>query len=271
MLRSNEFTVFILALSCIFVESDIIPSPAVCATYPNEEFAIDLTRCQNTCEYYGRTWDCPINYKPNGDCYCKPGFARLKEDGKCVSVTTHAKCVSRLPIQPESCNKPNEIYTETVYVGVCDISCRTHGCLSTSVYTYSAQPVTEVRWGPHCTCGRNDAETYSYSSLKYKRLSNGQCVALSDPQCEAEFQPSPARCAALGQIYIVNAPCQALCYGGQYCPPPGPTCICPPNKIGKRHQTFYQPYSGNYYHIDMLTCYNPTACPPATAGGGGND
>lgn len=72
----------------------------VCKTFPNEEFAIDLQRCQNTCEYYGRTWDCPIIYKPKGDCYCKPGFARLVEDGKCVSVTKNAQCVAKLPIKP---------------------------------------------------------------------------------------------------------------------------------------------------------------------------
>lgn len=39
------------------------------------------------------------------------------------------------------------------------------------------------------------------------------------------------RCAALGQTYTVNAPCQQSCYGEQYCPPPGPTCVCPSNKF----------------------------------------
>lgn len=72
--------------------------PAVCGRLPNEEFAIDLSRCQNTCEYYGRTWDCPISYKPNGDCYCKPGFARIADDGKCVSVINNVTCLTRLPI-----------------------------------------------------------------------------------------------------------------------------------------------------------------------------
>lgn len=73
----------------------------MCATYPNEEFAVDLHRCQNTCQYYGRKWDCPLNYKPFGDCYCKRGFARIADDyGKCVSVTNNVKCVAQLPIQP---------------------------------------------------------------------------------------------------------------------------------------------------------------------------
>lgn len=72
----------------------------MCNKLAHEEFAIDLGRCQNTCEYYGRTWDCPKNYKPNGDCYCMPGFARIQEDGKCVSVTNNATCKAQLPIQP---------------------------------------------------------------------------------------------------------------------------------------------------------------------------
>lgn len=72
---------------------------AVCATFPNEEFAVDLRRCQNTCEFYGRNYDCPKSYyKPFGDCYCKNGFARLADDGKCVSVTNNAVCVGRLPV-----------------------------------------------------------------------------------------------------------------------------------------------------------------------------
>lgn len=71
-----------------------------CADFPNEEFAIDIERCQNTCEFYGRTYDCPDYYKPRGDCYCKEGFARIRENGKCVSVKRNAKCVAQLPIQP---------------------------------------------------------------------------------------------------------------------------------------------------------------------------
>lgn len=76
------------------------PFAELCAVFPNEEFLIDLTKCQNTCEFYGRTWDCPNYYKPKGDCYCKDGFARIEEDGECVSVTENAKCAARLPIQP---------------------------------------------------------------------------------------------------------------------------------------------------------------------------
>lgn len=73
---------------------------AECEKFPNEEFDMNLERCQNTCQYYGRTWDCPLSYKPGGDCFCKPGFARLKEDGKCVSVTKNAACKAQLPITP---------------------------------------------------------------------------------------------------------------------------------------------------------------------------
>lgn len=71
-----------------------------CALFPNEEFLIDLKKCQNTCEFYGRDWDCPNYYKPKGDCYCMDGFARLEEDGECVSVTGNAECAAKLPTQP---------------------------------------------------------------------------------------------------------------------------------------------------------------------------
>lgn len=74
-------------------------SLANCANRPNEEFAIDLSRCQNTCELYGRKWQCPSYYKPRGDCYCKDGYARITEGGECVSVKENADCVAQLPVQ----------------------------------------------------------------------------------------------------------------------------------------------------------------------------
>lgn len=62
---------------------------------------------------------------------------------------------------------------------------------------------TEYRWGSHCTCGGND-DHYTRKEETYRRLSTGQCVCVrvclpvSNPQCVAEFQPSP------GFIYYFN-------------------------------------------------------------------
>lgn len=130
-MKLQDFSFFIVAivLSLVQAERNIVPSVGnyfflnillrhyysdnnlqfysleifadVWATFPNEDFVIDLTRCQNTYSFHGRTWDCPDNYyKPNGDCYCKAGFTRLTEDGKCVSVKNNAACVVKLQIKP---------------------------------------------------------------------------------------------------------------------------------------------------------------------------
>jgi len=246
----------------VLTERNIIPSIAVCNNFPNEEFAVDLGRCQNTCEYYGRTWDCPTSYyKPNGDCYCKPGFARIQEDGICVSVSTNATCKAKLPIQPSKCNGRNEMYTEALEVGVCDKTCRTFGCKMEAA-------VRQIKWGPNCVCGNND-EQYAAKGDAYKRLSNGTCVVINDDKCVSEMQPSPERCAALGQIYTVNAPCQKDCYGKQYCPNAGPTCVCPPNKLPVETTAYYvtlypsqYSYIQNRNPVSVLGCYtSPESCP----------
>ncbi|KAJ6635798.1 hypothetical protein Bhyg_14384 [Pseudolycoriella hygida] len=263
MAQSVVILFLTIIISLVQAQVDIIPSPAVCATFPNEEFAIDLQRCQNTCKYYGRTWDCPISYNPNGECFCKPGFARLKDGGKCVSVTNNAKCVAQLPISPESCTGPNEIYSEALEVNACDNNCRTFGCK-----TPNPTNVKQYKWSPRCICGEN-AQKKNQKYNVYRRLSNGMCVLASDPQCVAEFQPSPERCAALGQVYKVNAPCQQACHGEQYCPPPGGACVCKPNQFAIVHDAiYYTSQPGTYFDYDntphtftVITCHSQQSCP----------
>ncbi|KAJ6636589.1 hypothetical protein Bhyg_15180 [Pseudolycoriella hygida] len=226
------FGVVAIAIGATTAERDVVPSKAVCATYPNEEFAVDLHRCQNTCQYYGRRWDCPLNYKPFGDCYCKIGFARISDDyGKCVSVKNNAKCVSQLPIQPESCTGPHQVYKEFIDMNDRYESCRTFG--------YYVETDGSKRWAPHCYCTPDG----------FKKLSDGTCVHASSPQCAAEYQPSQERCSAIGQIFAMNAPCQPAVNGGSYCPPPGPTCICPNNQVQKN-------YEGGYYTEEIVNGEN---------------
>lgn len=47
------------------------------------------------------------------------------------------------------------------------------------------------------------------------------------------------RCSAIGQIFAMNAPCQAAVDGGLYCPLPGPTCICPNNEVQQNYEKSY--------------------------------
>lgn len=67
---------------------------------------IDRFRCQNTCEFYGRTFDCPAYDAPEGDCYCKKGFARKSEGGPCISIRDRA-CKAVLP--PTEGKRPVQI------------------------------------------------------------------------------------------------------------------------------------------------------------------
>ncbi|KAG4068864.1 hypothetical protein HA402_005012 [Bradysia odoriphaga] len=241
----------ILLLSVVtnFIDAarDIVPSPEECAKYPNEEFAIDLARCQNTCEFYGRTFDCQNYYKPRGDCYCKKGFARIEEDGECVSITENAACVARLSIQPGSCTGLNEVYVESVY----ESSAYLETCLSFGL-TYSRGSNLIHKWSPNCAC-----------EWLYRRLSNGTCVHMSDASCVSESNPSPARCEALGLIYEENAPCQNACPGQTYCPSANGGCVCPPNKTT---YVYTAHYSGSPSRtIELIDCYSKAANCPAPA------
>lgn len=128
-----------------------------------------------------------------------------------------------------------------------DLSCRTFGLY--------VEADNSKRWAPHCFC----------KPYNFRKLTNGACVHLGDPQCIAEYQPSEGdtgqhfcsynvrlniyafteRCSAIGQIFAMNAPCQATVNGGSYCPPPGPTCICPNNELQKN-------YEGGYSTIETV-------------------
>lgn len=85
-----------------------------CAFLENEEFAIDIKRCQNTCSCYGRKWDCD-SYRPQGDCYCKDGFARSYENGPCVDVKLDEECAAMLPISPGKIHSTYEKKIRTKY------------------------------------------------------------------------------------------------------------------------------------------------------------
>lgn len=87
-------------------------------------------------------------------------------------------------IEIESCSGPNEMYTEELDVGNCDLDCRTFGCKKENMAADSS------KWSPRCICGDNEQHYSLYIPSDYRRLSNGTCVLTSDPQCVAEFQPS---------------------------------------------------------------------------------
>lgn len=86
----------------------------------------------------------------------------------------------------ESCNGPNEMYTEVIIMGQCDRNCLTYGC-----QVENQDFPKQYRWGPHCICGENDQRYLTYSDGNNRRLRNGTCVHVYDEQCVAEFQPSP--------------------------------------------------------------------------------
>lgn len=67
---------------------------ASCRGLPNEEYAIDPYRCQVNCETYGDP-SCP-DYAPDGDCYCKNGYIRLRAGAKCIPVDS-LECRFKLP------------------------------------------------------------------------------------------------------------------------------------------------------------------------------
>lgn len=80
------------------------------------------------------------------------------------------------------------------------------------------------------------------------------------------------RCAALGQVYKINAPCQQACHGKQYCPPPGATCVCPPNRFAIPHNVYYisnepplpgssSPYNYKTNPFTVISCHSKATCP----------
>lgn len=85
--------------------------------------------------------------------------------------------------QIESCSGPNEMYSEILELGSCDLDCRTFGCKKEIV-------APTFKWSPRCICGDNEQHYSKYEPTDYRRLSNGECVLTSDPRCVAEFQPS---------------------------------------------------------------------------------
>lgn len=72
----------------------------------------------------------------------------------------------------ESCTGPNQVYKEFIDMNDRDVSCRTYG--------YHVEADSSKRWAPHCHC----------KTLDFRKLSDGTCVHISNPQCVAEYQPS---------------------------------------------------------------------------------
>lgn len=139
----------------------------------NEEYAIDPYRCQVSCEKYGDP-SCP-DYAPDGDCYCKNGYARLESNGKCVAVTSLA-CRSKMPPTKEICDQRNEQLREYLFDEPCPNICE-HFKVPCNV-----RPPNKMIWSPHCACKEG-----------FSRLPNGNCVPINDSECEELWKPSKGK------------------------------------------------------------------------------
>lgn len=150
-------------------------------------------RCQNTCNTYGRTFDCgPVG---GGDCFCKSGYARLTECGPCVSIKFDSTCRSRLPptegnfffclpnrfsdifsLYKESCRlKPNEELYASGHR--CPNQCKYLKEICAEIMTHDL-----YSWIPVCEC-----------KTGYARLPNGACVSEKHRECVALYDPTPGK------------------------------------------------------------------------------
>ncbi|XP_037033755.1 SCO-spondin-like [Bradysia coprophila] len=198
----------------------IIPSERTCRFFINEEFAIDETRCQETCDKYGQPW-CN-DYAPDGDCYCKKGYTRLTTNGICVR-TTSLSCRRRMPPTEATCSrKQNEQLSEWAYDEPCGNTCANY-----KVPCKIMVPMV-MMWSPHCVCKEG-----------FARLPNGKCVAIDDPQCVNLWKPSRQQCIRRGnEVYDTGSACQTTC--DDLKPNAGPKmcimsivedCYCPEGKV----------------------------------------
>jgi len=222
----------LVLLSVIQVKTlELNPSPTTCARYANEEFAVDIYRCQNSCGQFGRSFDCD-SYKPHGDCYCKSGFARLTENGVCVPITD-PDCAAQLPPTSDSCDQ-DEIFYDQLFSGHFSIgkdSCQYLKFPASFNLIASQWSITYndfkigAKWGPHCECKKD-----------YGRLSNGQCVPVGNAECVALYQPSPEQCALRGEMYAAGPSCQPTAQDVYYGSQPicnnavNGDCYCPAGK-----------------------------------------
>ncbi|KAJ6640114.1 Coagulation factor X [Pseudolycoriella hygida] len=142
------------------------------ATTPkNLEFVQDLNRCDETCEEYGNPL-CTEN-TPEGKCYCKKGFVRLKAIGLCVQADNRA-CRAKMPPTKETCaRKENEELSEWLYDEPCPNTCANYNVLC------SVSVPDGMFYGPHCVCKEG-----------FSRLPNKKCVAIDHPKCIEIWNPT---------------------------------------------------------------------------------
>lgn len=83
------------------------------------------------------------------------------------------------------------------------------------------------------------------------------------------------RCSAIGQIFAINAPCQAAVNDEWYCPPPGPTCICPANEVQSNYAGSYHTeeiVNGEttyvWHEVPLMRCVNENFFPFVTSAPG---
>ncbi|XP_037033754.1 uncharacterized protein LOC119072604 [Bradysia coprophila] len=196
----NKLKIFI-ALSFIHFTSTVTvvgsvlkskPSAVSCRALPNEEYALDPYRCQETCDKYGDP-SCP-DYAPDGDCYCRTGYLRLEADGKCVPMAS-PECRAKMPPTKEMCVNRNEEFREYLYDEPCPNTC------DNVKVPCHFQPPNVMVWSPHCVCKDG-----------YSRLPNGNCVPTSEPECEELWQPSVEQCKRRGnEIFDWRSACQTTC------------------------------------------------------------
>jgi len=194
-----SFVQILISLSLIYYASAVSwqgvkPSSASCRIFPNEEYIVDAFRCQVTCEKYGDP-TCS-EYAPEGDCYCKEGYARLSANGLCIPVNS-SLCRAKMPSTEAICaERQNEELTEWLYDGYpCGNTCSNY-----KVPCDKMVPMAMI-WSPHCVCKNG-----------YSRLPNGKCVRIDEPDCYALWKPSAAQCLRRGnEVYNSGSACQETC------------------------------------------------------------
>ncbi|KAG4071078.1 hypothetical protein HA402_002750 [Bradysia odoriphaga] len=174
--------------------------PAFCSMFPNEEYLDDIIdsegfrRCQKTCADYAMPGCLSFNNEP--DCFCKSGFARRtnQEWGECIPITS-AECQSQFPVDEADCALlPNEeLVVGVSYPRQIENTCQNHLLRPDGL-------TAATFWAPHCDC-----------KLGFKRLPNGVCVAVDDPECYKLWKPSYGQCLLREETFAWGPTCQQTC------------------------------------------------------------
>ncbi|XP_037050257.1 uncharacterized protein LOC119084397 [Bradysia coprophila] len=169
--------------------------------FPNEEYRdqwndINLSRCQRTCADYLSTDPC-MSYTNEPDCYCKPGFARRtdREYGECIPISS-IECQSQFPVNEADCALllNEELVINEPWPHQMDKTCKNHKVV------FQGEAPGGNFWAPHCECKSG-----------YKRLPNGVCVAIDDPECYRLWKPSYGQCLLRGENFRWGLTCQPTC------------------------------------------------------------